>query len=268
VLLAKSAETGELIEPLPGSRAICPQCEEPVLAKCGAIVSWHWAHLAGNDCDSWSEGETEWHLTWKRAMPQCEVVMERDGIKHRADAVTWSGFVVEFQHSPISVSEIKAREEFYENMVWVFDVSDKVKKGLFDVRLTAQGDQFLARWNREPKTIAACTRPVYLDIGCGILLKWKKQLDNLKYVIVDCSTHDVFVYWARGWEWPYKKKATAKEVYALYRGIVKDYPKTKTINLETGRISEKYAIEPPAFWAIVNNLIGAVCTTANQQEDI
>ena len=50
----------------PGSRGTCPGCGSEVLAKCGEIKSWHWAHAADAQCDPWHHGETDWHLAWKR----------------------------------------------------------------------------------------------------------------------------------------------------------------------------------------------------------
>ena len=45
-----------------------------------------------------------------------------------------NGYVIEFQHSPISRDEIKERNEFYTNcgykVIWVFDANDKIKNTL------------------------------------------------------------------------------------------------------------------------------------------
>jgi competence CoiA-like predicted nuclease len=41
--------------------------------------------------------------------------------KHIADIKTDKGFVIEFQRSSIPPAEIKKRENFYKNMVWVID---------------------------------------------------------------------------------------------------------------------------------------------------
>lgn len=63
----------------------------------------------GDDCDRWSEGETEWHLAWKRRFPRQwrEIVM--DG--HRADIKAPQGGI-ELQSSSISTVEIASRENF------------------------------------------------------------------------------------------------------------------------------------------------------------
>ncbi|MBL7893856.1 MAG: hypothetical protein JNK50_01090 [Bacteroidia bacterium] len=36
-----------------------------MLAKCGTINIWHWAHEAIENCDDWYEPETQWHRDWK-----------------------------------------------------------------------------------------------------------------------------------------------------------------------------------------------------------
>ena len=43
------------------------------------------------------------------------------GEKHIADIKTVSELVIEFQHSAIQPTEVKCREAFYKNMVWVVD---------------------------------------------------------------------------------------------------------------------------------------------------
>ena len=50
----------ERVRATPGGCATCPMCGGKVIAKCGDIMSWHWAHEA-SDCDTWSEGESDWH---------------------------------------------------------------------------------------------------------------------------------------------------------------------------------------------------------------
>jgi hypothetical protein len=104
-----------------GGKAQCPQCGGNVLAKCGSIMAHHWAHLSA-DCDPWAEPMTDWHLGWQSLVPpeNREVVMS----PHRADIRLNDGLVVEIQHSPISAEEIREREKFYKNMIWIFDARD------------------------------------------------------------------------------------------------------------------------------------------------
>lgn len=109
-----------------GLIATCPVCGENVRAKCGQIRLHHWAHITKQDCDPWKEAETEWHRRWKERFPKewrevviVEVVDEHTHIKHRADIRTDKGLTIEFQNSPISLDEVRQREHFYKNLIWV-----------------------------------------------------------------------------------------------------------------------------------------------------
>ncbi len=113
----------------------CPICNEPLIikAKDSTCVHTHFAHKRGAVCyDNWTHDMSEWHKKWQNCFPVefREVVMEKDGIKHRADVFNGS-VVIEFQHSPITADEIRARNDFYLScgypVVWVFDMTDRIK---------------------------------------------------------------------------------------------------------------------------------------------
>lgn len=173
MLYAEHVHTREQIEATPNARGICPQCREPVVPKCGALVTWHFAHRADDDCDHWSEPETEWHRSWKQIAPpdQREVVIGN----HRADIVlprrAAGTLVIELQHSPMSPETIAEREAFYRQpesdrwMVWLFDVRDCAD------RITARPgngygrlDESLYIWKQAKRSLMSATAPVYLDI--------------------------------------------------------------------------------------------------------
>ena len=63
----------------------CPACLGDVIAKCGPINAWHWAHKQA-DCDTWAEPFTQWHADWQEMFPpeSCEIPIGR----HRADVVS------------------------------------------------------------------------------------------------------------------------------------------------------------------------------------
>ena len=105
----------------------CLYCNKPVRAYCGSERVNHWRHISAIECDSWSEGETEWHREWKNNfdISQQEVIQYNleSGEKHIADVYLKNiDLVMEFQHSPIHIDEIKARESFYKKMIWVVDL--------------------------------------------------------------------------------------------------------------------------------------------------
>lgn len=158
------------LDATPAARARCPVCKEAVMAKCGEIVTWHWAHLASDDCDPWSEPETVWHRTWQDVVPphQREVVIG----KHRADVVTPDGWVVELQHSSLSVADIRAREDHYGRMVWIFDAT-----GAYDddrIWPRHKGSHVTFRWKHPRKSVAACRKPVLLDFGTDELMALRR----------------------------------------------------------------------------------------------
>jgi competence protein CoiA len=163
----------------PGQRAQCPQCDAEVIAKCGPLVTWHWAHKV-LDCDPWSEPMTQWHLDWQSRYPtdMCEVTIGQ----HRADVCS-ADRVIEFQHSAIGADEIRERERFYGRMVWVFDAVD----ARLDERLLIRpgkprpgkrdNPRYASfRWKHPRKSIRAAWCPVYLDLGHGWLLQVRRHI--------------------------------------------------------------------------------------------
>lgn len=170
VLLALN-ENGERIEAEPGLRGLCPVCKQAVIPKCGDIKIWHWSHVASGACDSWSEGEGNWHLSWKKLVhpSQCEVVMGC----HRADIVNGNGVIIELQHSPISAMDIHEREKFYGKMIWLFDVGDCFK----NIKLRRKGSYYTFWWKWPRKHIAHARKPVFLDTGYFIF-ELKKMYDD------------------------------------------------------------------------------------------
>lgn len=117
---------GQRQEAQSGSSGICPACKSPMLAKCGGVRVNHWAHRGERDCDTWWENETEWHRNWKDKFPpdwQEVVHPAGNGEWHIADVKTDQGWVLEFQHYKIHPDERKAREVFYQKLIWIVDGS-------------------------------------------------------------------------------------------------------------------------------------------------
>ena len=122
------------------NKYFCPICGEPLIIRAidSLAVRTHFAHKRGTICyDDWSHDMSEWHFSWQQCFPeQCrEVVIEKNGIKHRAD-ICINNTVIEFQHSPITGEEIAKRNAFYLScgyqVVWVFDATDKIKNRIED----------------------------------------------------------------------------------------------------------------------------------------
>lgn len=151
----------------PGTHATCPDCAGELVARCGDVNVWHWAHRSlPENCEYESEGE--WHLNWKALFPSdaCEVRIEKGDRYKIADCVLSSGRVLEFQNSPISPEEIADRERFYGKMAWVFNCRDAFENH----RLSIYGEKTLLAkvrfdWKWPRRSIECCECPVYLDVG-------------------------------------------------------------------------------------------------------
>lgn len=114
---------GQLMEPNTGLKGLCPGCGNAVIAKCGTVKIHHWAHQRRIDCDPWWEPMTQWHLDWQNKFPKAwrEVIFrdQQTGEFHRADVHTPKETTIEFQHSPLSLQELKSRNDFYKKIIWV-----------------------------------------------------------------------------------------------------------------------------------------------------
>lgn len=172
-------------------RANCPFCGCEVTAVIGQFVVNHWRHLAKENCDPWSEPETEWHLNWKSYFPENfrEVIMrdEMNDEKHIADIKTDTGVVIEFQNSPITFSELTSRNEFYKKIIWVVNGNsinyENLKFYTFQSLLFKYNDRigefsFYGRSKIYHKW-SQCPAPVFFDFGEEDLF-WRKSFDKNK----------------------------------------------------------------------------------------
>ena len=135
----------------------CPICGQRLIikAKESLAVRPHFAHKS-NCLDTWTHDMSEWHYDWQSKFPvECkEIVVKKNGIKHRADILI-NNTVIEFQHSPIKGKEIKDRNEFYTdcgyNVVWVFDANNKIKNILDKDGSLDPNKSFGLEWKRARK---------------------------------------------------------------------------------------------------------------------
>lgn len=112
-----------------GQRGKCPKCGNEVIARCGQINIWHWAHKAKKNCD-WYSSESDWHREWKALFPSNRVEVYMEG--NRADAIDRMGRIWEFQNSYLKGEEIDEREKTYENLLWIWNISNQQKLITFD----------------------------------------------------------------------------------------------------------------------------------------
>ena len=163
--------------------ALCPVCDAEVIAKCGDKNIHHWSHKSKKKCDHWWENETQWHRDWKNQFPDDWQEIEhtsKTGEKHRADIKTPKGLVVEFQHSPIKPEEILARNNFYENIVWVVDGKRrKTDEKKFEEALEWRGwdsSRLLKDWTIFPKPVFFdFGKPLLWGVSDGFIIKFEKK---------------------------------------------------------------------------------------------
>jgi hypothetical protein len=176
-----------------------------MVARCGNVNIWHWAHKVRRTCDTWWENETEWHRAWKSNFPpdwQERVRHAADGERHIADVETPHGWVIELQHSPISPEERQSRDAFYRQVVWVVDgtrrKSDAARfarawdngapvGGPFAVhRLHASDCVLLREWQDSHA-------PIFFDFG-GQALAWLLPGRFTGFVYVTQFPRDQFIH--------------------------------------------------------------------------
>ncbi|MEE4684436.1 competence protein CoiA family protein [Pseudomonas alliivorans] len=164
---------GARVEATPKARGVCSFCGSQTVAKCGNHVVWHWAHKRLDNCDPWWETETAWHRDWKNMFPtewQEVVLQASSGERHIADVRTPSGMVIEFQRSTIHPEEVIARQNYYQNMIWVIDgTRTEFDRYNFRMGLSKVSENGLASfsWHSRSKLFARwwVSKPVFIDFG-------------------------------------------------------------------------------------------------------
>jgi len=176
VLYAISGD-GEKVIASPRLSAYCPGCKAPVVPRCGEVNIWHWAHH-GENCDPWSYGkESDWHLIWKSLfyVAQKEKWIDKGPKgKHRADV--FGACVIEFQSASLPPYQIRERESFYEDMIWVYDAIQAYEDDR--IILWDKGDYqtFRIKWPR--RSIFHVTKRLFLDLGDQSLFEVRKMYEE------------------------------------------------------------------------------------------
>jgi competence CoiA-like predicted nuclease len=209
----------------PNQKAICPVCNAEVISKCGSIKVWHWSHLSAEDCDSWSEGETEWHLKWKNEFPKewQEVVVG----KHRADVKTSKGLVIEFQNSSISNYNIQERENYYAEMIWLLN-GETIGNNL---NLIDKETYYSFKWKWFPKSWLISKKQIYIDLSY-LKNKLFKQIEEYSYGKKHYSTITNYTY-----EWEDDSGYVREGEYRHY--YTEDYEDTETYLASLQKIFNK-----------------------------
>lgn len=168
-----------------GDLGVCHGCEAIVKGrKNSKNKGFHWYHKKLDNCDSRSQPMSDWHREWQDHWPICmrEVVFHAGGLKKIADVVTLNEVVLEFQHSPISKSEIREREAVYKKLIWVFDAT------LFGatVRVTKMGVVEVLCRNaiRLKNYISTIESFFFIDFGEFLFLVKKRQVERPRFIAI------------------------------------------------------------------------------------
>jgi len=189
--------------------ATCPCCGDYVTAKCGDIRAWHFSHKSKSDCIY--KPMTDWHYDWQNNFNKdfLEIIQidDKTGEKHIADVKNSNGVVIEFQHSPISISEIESRESFYENMIWVLDGSYYEAKPMNEnqiFNIDISKNEILQIYNvfsdwfssKNIKSLDDFLKLIGLSKKCSgkDLIKSSKRIDNFKKPVFIDNGSDELIF--------------------------------------------------------------------------
>lgn len=160
----------------------CKCCDTSMIGKKGTINRHHFAHKTKEDCDSWLQYKTEWHLFWQNLFnkEKQEVVMVKDEKKHIADIVS-NERVIEVQHSNISLENVQARELFYRNIIWLLDGNNCTYElcdmvDYHDDKITYTFAKIRKAW------IQFMTKESYVNVGDAIY-KIIKHIDDGYFIL-------------------------------------------------------------------------------------
>jgi len=155
--------------------AVCPVCGSSVFPACGNVNVHHFRHKDKADCDPWYEPMSEWHIKWQNEFPESfrEIVLVKDQNIHRADILNSKGTILEFQNSPISEDQIISRENFYENMIWIFNGNN--------INSLWLRNNNLFTWIGKKHNLFSCSKPVFIDYGRSLYWINRIPLKNLQF---------------------------------------------------------------------------------------
>lgn len=157
---------GVPVRAIPHEHGVCAACGQPMRAKCGQIVVWHWAHVTRQECDAY-RSEGLWHLGWKARLAdagaQVEVIRWKGDECHIADVVLPNGYVLELAGTYHPADAIQRRERFYgPRMGWLYDARSFVDRIEFT-------NNTVFRFKQPPQSMLQHRRPVFWDIGEGTI---------------------------------------------------------------------------------------------------
>lgn len=228
-----------------GNKYYCTECKAEVITKKGKVREHHFAHKNEQTSCSYKkhEGKTLWHREWQNLFgaDYQEIILENNDEKRIAD-VSIHNYVIEFQHSPMKLSEFRSRNKFYTSLgykiIWVFDLLDAYENG--QIYTINENNTYEWIYQREPlKSINLpnenCTIYFQLeDNGICKILDAKESFKN--FSAAPLITKEDFV-----------KGVINQEADILYtpikKEVIKSKPKNEIRNLKSQNISKKTSSE-------------------------
>jgi hypothetical protein len=141
-----------------------------LVAKKGEKKTHHYSHK--NDACECDRRMGEFHIWWQKRVKDnyLEKRYNVDGKLHIADIVNKNGTVIEIQKSKIPPKIIREREEFYGDMIWVFDCT------CIDIHIIKQKkDVMLFEWVKGTRYLLEAKKPSFLDFGKRGVVELIKQ---------------------------------------------------------------------------------------------
>ena len=135
------------------------------------------AKKANFECDVFKEPETKWHFDWKDNFPKeiQEVIVKN----HRADIRTKEGLVIELQNSSISSQQIRERENFYSNMIWILNGNTIAKNLKIGIKLREFNYKIrIFNWKWFHKSWLSAKKPIFVDMGGDTLFLIRIKNEN------------------------------------------------------------------------------------------
>ena len=229
----------------------CICCNNKLIAKLGKIKMHHFAHENKIECDSFrtTDSMTFWHQYWQSFVntKYFEYVITKDGKKHIADIYNPDKkLVIEVQHSNITLTKMKEREDFYDNMIWLIDettnccndcknelckdceyyikICDNCKeKNLKEktccynkiIKLIEVCDSFMIIKDINKPFFLSAKKPVFLHFE-NYILKFIKQLDN-NYIFCEIIEMEKFILEYFPILYKYEIKKIVESINDLYK---------------------------------------------------
>lgn len=183
--LADNAKNGEVY--------LCPLCGGNVILRQGSINVAHFAHRSNECTDNWHYDMSEWHYSMQNRFSeeQREVIVKYMGKIHRAD-ILYRNQVIEFQHSPISMEELRERNNFYNaagySVAWVFDVQEQYDSEAIIPR--KHDSALMYKWSNPKRYLQCFPQPKEYNKSLVIHLYWIDEDGDEGFNRVIWSTGD------------------------------------------------------------------------------